>query len=55
MARVALVGFGSMGKNHARILNNLEGVKLVGICDPLVEEDKGEKWESSDVQNIGKQ
>lgn len=40
MARVALVGFGSMGKNHARILNNLEGVKLVGICDPLIEEDK---------------
>jgi predicted dehydrogenase len=37
---VALVGFGSMGKNHARILNNLEGVKLVGICDPAVDDDK---------------
>lgn len=38
--RAALVGFGSMGKNHARILNNLEGVELVGICDPLIGEDK---------------
>lgn len=37
--RAALVGFGSMGKNHARILNNLDGVKLVGICDPVVNED----------------
>lgn len=37
--RVALVGFGSMGKNHARILNNLEGVELVGICDPVIEKD----------------
>jgi UDP-N-acetylglucosamine 3-dehydrogenase len=37
--RVGLVGFGSMGRNHARILNNLEGVELVGICDPIIEKD----------------
>jgi len=37
--RVALVGFGSMGRNHARVLNNLEGVELVGICDPVIEKD----------------
>jgi len=31
--RVGLIGLGSMGKNHARVLANLEGTKLVGIVD----------------------
>ena len=31
--RAAVVGFGSMGKNHARILSNLTGVELVGVVD----------------------
>ena len=31
--RAAVVGFGSIGKNHARILSTLEGVQLVGVVD----------------------
>jgi len=33
MLRAGLIGFGMMGKNHARILENLEGVEFVGICE----------------------
>lgn len=32
--RAALIGFGMMGKNHARIMNDLEQVELVGVFDP---------------------
>lgn len=32
--RVGLVGMGSMGRNHARVLGALEGVELVGIVEP---------------------
>lgn len=32
--RAGLVGFGSMGVNHARILSSLPGVTLVAIADP---------------------
>jgi predicted dehydrogenase len=31
--RAGLIGFGVMGKNHARVLNSLEGVKFSGIVD----------------------
>ncbi len=31
--RAGLIGIGSMGKNHARNLRNLDGVDLVGIAD----------------------
>jgi UDP-N-acetylglucosamine 3-dehydrogenase len=31
--RAGLIGFGMMGKNHARILSTLEGVDLVAIAD----------------------
>jgi predicted dehydrogenase len=31
--RVGVVGAGSIGKNHIRILSKLDGVQLVGICD----------------------
>lgn len=33
--RAGVIGLGVMGKNHARILSTLPGVKLVGIVDPL--------------------
>jgi predicted dehydrogenase len=33
--RAGLIGFGVMGKNHARILSSLESVDFVGIVDPL--------------------
>jgi UDP-N-acetylglucosamine 3-dehydrogenase len=32
--QVGLIGIGVMGKHHARILNSLEGVDLIGIVDP---------------------
>ena len=32
--RVALVGAGSMGRNHARVLSTLDGVDFVGVYDP---------------------
>jgi len=32
--RAAVVGLGSMGANHARVLTTLEGVTLVGVADP---------------------
>lgn len=32
--RAGLIGIGVMGKLHARLLSNLEGVDLVGIADP---------------------
>ena len=35
--RAGLIGMGSMGKNHARILSNLEGVDFVGAVDNLLQ------------------
>ena len=32
--RVGVVGVGVMGSNHARVLAELPGVKLVGVADP---------------------
>jgi len=32
--RAGLVGLGMMGRNHARVLQNLEGISLVGVTDP---------------------
>lgn len=32
--RAGLVGVGMMGRNHARVLRSLEGVKLVAVADP---------------------
>ncbi|MFD9435505.1 Gfo/Idh/MocA family protein [Streptomyces sp. NPDC060002] len=33
--RAGLVGLGSMGRHHARVLSGLEGVDLVGVVDPM--------------------
>ncbi|MFC8224362.1 Gfo/Idh/MocA family protein [Streptomyces sp. NPDC057287] len=33
--RAGLIGLGSMGRHHARVLVALEGVELVGVVDPL--------------------
>lgn len=35
--RVAVIGVGEFGKNHARVYKNLEGVELVGVCDARAE------------------
>jgi predicted dehydrogenase len=32
--RAGLIGLGAMGRNHARVLNLLDGVELVGVLDP---------------------
>ena len=34
LLRVGVVGVGVMGSNHARVLSELPGVKLVGVADP---------------------
>ena len=33
--RAGLIGLGMMGRNHARVLGSLDGVRLVGVADPL--------------------
>ncbi|GAA1682912.1 Gfo/Idh/MocA family oxidoreductase [Glycomyces endophyticus] len=35
--RAGLVGMGAMGRNHARVLNALDGVDLVGVADPAAD------------------
>jgi UDP-N-acetylglucosamine 3-dehydrogenase len=32
--RIGVVGVGVMGSNHARVLSELQGIKLVGVVDP---------------------
>lgn len=34
MIRAAVIGVGAMGKHHARVYNELEGVELAGVADP---------------------
>ncbi|MBM7439173.1 Gfo/Idh/MocA family protein [Streptomyces sp. HB132] len=33
--KAGLIGLGSMGRNHARVLAGLEGVALAGVVDPM--------------------
>lgn len=33
MLKAAVIGVGSMGRNHVRILKQIDGVSLVGVCD----------------------
>lgn len=33
MVKVALIGLGSMGQNHYRVLKGLTGIELVALCD----------------------
>ena len=35
--RAGLVGLGTMGRNHLRVMSRLPGVELVGIADPVAE------------------
>ena len=32
--RAGLIGFGEMGRHHARVLGQLDGVRLVAVLDP---------------------
>lgn len=38
MRRLALVGFGVMGKNHFRVLKSIPGFEVVALCDPILKE-----------------
>lgn len=40
--RAGVVGFGSMGKNHVRVLRALDGVELIGIVDTVAKSDREE-------------
>jgi UDP-N-acetylglucosamine 3-dehydrogenase len=40
MLNAAVIGIGAMGKNHARIYSELDGVKLVALCDSSPEHAK---------------
>lgn len=33
--RAVLLGLGAMGRNHARVLQQIDGVELVGVADPF--------------------
>jgi UDP-N-acetylglucosamine 3-dehydrogenase len=38
--KAGVIGFGSMGKNHVRVLHALEGVDLIGIVDTTAQSDR---------------
>lgn len=38
--RAGLIGYGQMGRHHARVLSQLDGVELVGIADPAPKPDR---------------
>jgi UDP-N-acetylglucosamine 3-dehydrogenase len=44
--KAGVIGFGSMGKNHVRVLRALDGVDLIGIVDPVVQSDRDELLKS---------
>ena len=33
--RAGLIGMGKMGRNHARVMSNTEGVDFIGVADPM--------------------
>ena len=33
MTRLGLIGLGAMGRNHLRVLSDLEGAELIAVCD----------------------
>ena len=52
--RVGVIGLGAMGRHHARIWRQMEGVELVGVADP-----EGDPWRAAvgvpivaDVENL---
>jgi len=43
MIRMAIIGFGVMGQNHFRVLEEMDGVDVVSVCDSNVTESFGVK------------
>ena len=40
MLRAGLIGLGSMGHNHARVLSVLDDIEFVGAADPVVDDER---------------
>lgn len=38
MQKIGIIGLGVMGKNHYRVLQNIDGVEIAGLCDPVAED-----------------
>ena len=34
--RISLIGLGSMGRNHYRLLRSFPDVELISVCDPVL-------------------
>ena len=43
MTRIAIIGMGVMGKNHYRVIQKINNVEVVGLCDPTVKDDFSHK------------
>ncbi len=41
---IAIVGLGAMGKNHYRILKQIQGVNIIGLCDHVKNADFNEPF-----------
>ena len=44
MVKIAIIGLGSMGKNHYRVLKALSGVEIVALCDVVKNDEYEEKF-----------
>ena len=51
MHNIAIVGLGAMGKNHYRILKNIENVNIVALCDLTKNDDFSEPF-FTDVETM---
>jgi len=51
MTKIAIVGLGSMGKTHYRILKTLQNVEIVGLCD-VVQNDAFDEPFFTDVDKM---
>lgn len=43
MTKIAIIGMGVMGKNHYRIIQGIKNVEIVGLCDPIAEDNFAHK------------